>query len=83
VAAAHFYRAEWDPAEEGFRTIAREEGSPWHEVAQYMVARSLIRQAMLSKPDGAVDEELMQEAQTQLKAAVGRNGVMLGQPRSF
>lgn len=38
-----------------------------------MVARCLIRQAMLSKPDG-VDEDLMQEAQTQLKAVIGRNG---------
>jgi hypothetical protein len=33
---------------------------------------------MLSKPDGAVDEELMQEAQTQLKAVVRRNGRYAG-----
>jgi hypothetical protein len=77
IAAAHFYRAEWDPAKAGFSTLAREVGSPWHEVAEYMVARSLIRQAMLSEPDG-VDEELMQEAQTQLKAVVGRNGRYAG-----
>ncbi len=79
TAAAHFYRAEWPAAEAGFTAIAADKSSPWREVAAYMVARSLVRQGMLSKPDfGAIDEEPMRAAQTQLEKIVQQGGKYAG-----
>ena len=64
-AAAHFYRSEWQPAQAGFTAIAGDKGSPWHDLASYMVARTMIRRATLSKSDG-VDQTMLREAGAQL-----------------
>jgi hypothetical protein len=84
TAAAHFYRAEWRPAEAGFAAIADDKSSPWREVAAYMVARTLVRQGMLSKPDyGAIDEAPMRAAQAQLQKIVQQRGKYAGAAREL
>jgi len=78
LAAAHFYRAEWQPAQAAFTAIAADKGSPWHDLAAYMIARTMIRQATLSKPD-AVDEALLRQAGAQLRK-VASGGEPYAQP---
>jgi hypothetical protein len=72
-AAAHFYRAEWQPAQADFTAIAADKSSSWHDLASYMIARAMIRQATLSKPD-AIDEALLRQAGTQLRKVTSRGG---------
>lgn len=45
IAAAHFYRMEFDEAIRDFKTISKDTASPWHDLASYLVARSLLRKA--------------------------------------
>lgn len=73
LAAAHFYRAEWQPARAAFTEIAADSGSTWRDLASYMIARAMIRQATLSKPD-QVDEELLREADAQLLKIIRAGG---------
>ena len=73
TAAAHFYRAEWQPAQAEFTAIATDKSSPWHDLASYMVARTMIRQATLSKPD-SVDEVLLRQAGVQLRRVANGGG---------
>src|SRR5262245_23019643 len=47
-AAWEFYAGHFDRAAERFRAIASEKASPWHGVALYLVARSLVRKAMVT-----------------------------------
>lgn len=49
TAAASFYSLDYETAKQGFREIAQDYDSPWRETADYLVARTLIRQASLSK----------------------------------
>lgn len=49
MAAAEFYSLDYDKAKEMFAAIAEDNASPWKETADYLVARTLIRQASLSK----------------------------------
>jgi hypothetical protein len=74
-AAAQFYSAQFDPARAGFTAIAQDAASPWHGLARYLVARTLIRQAFLtSKKDDAQEgmadfnPDLMKEAQHELES---------------
>ncbi len=47
IAAAHFYAAQFSEATRDFDAIARDSSSPWHEVAGYLAARSLLRRGSL------------------------------------
>ncbi len=49
IAAASFYSLDYDDAKTHFAEIAQDLDSPWQETADYLVARTLIRQASLSK----------------------------------
>ncbi len=49
MAAAEFYSLDYDSAKQHFAEIAQDYNSPWHETAEYLVGRTLIRQASLSK----------------------------------
>ena len=73
IAAAHFYRAEWPEARSGFESVAADEASPWHDLAEYLVARCLIRQATLAVENG-FEEAPMREAQQRLKRIVAGGG---------
>jgi hypothetical protein len=45
IAAAHFYAAHFEEAEQAFREIARDTTSPWHTIAPYLAARCIVRKA--------------------------------------
>jgi hypothetical protein len=54
IAAAHFYAEDFAVAEQSFRTIANDPGTPWRNVASYMVARTLLREASLQNNTAAL-----------------------------
>src|SRR4029453_10529564 len=64
IAAAHFYSANFDEARKRFDEIAADDKSPWHFVAAYMVARTLIRKASLGGPEQK--QESLSAAEKQL-----------------
>ncbi|HEY8560848.1 MAG TPA: hypothetical protein VIL74_10775 [Pyrinomonadaceae bacterium] len=49
LAASEFYALDYDSARRHFAEIAQDYDSPWQETAEYLVARTLIRQASLIK----------------------------------
>ncbi|MBV9958288.1 MAG: hypothetical protein JO360_07700, partial [Acidobacteria bacterium] len=65
IAAAHFYSMNYDEARTHFERIASDASSPWHEQAQYLVARALIRKASIG--DEASRPEALAQAEAQLK----------------
>src|SRR5579862_4959672 len=54
IAAAHFYAEDFAGAEQRFRTISHDQGTPWRHVASYLVARTLLRQASLQNNAAAL-----------------------------
>lgn len=48
IAAAEFYSLNYERAKNLFREIAADPNSPWQDTADYLVGRTLIRQASLS-----------------------------------
>ncbi len=65
IAAAHFYSEDFGGAEQRFRAIANDPGTPWRHVASYLVARTLLREASLQNNAAALAkarEQLMQIA---------------------
>lgn len=73
TAAAHFYRMEWPKARKDFELVAADHASPWHDLADYLIARSLIRQATLGV-DSGFEKSPMGEAQQQLKHVISGGG---------
>lgn len=77
IAAAHFYRGEWDEARKGFDAIARDKSSPWQIWGGYLAARTDVRQAYVeaSLPTGdqyvsTFDAVPMNDALKRLEAVV-------------
>ena len=73
IAAAHFYvdGAEgYENALRGFQAIADDKSSPWHTLAPYLVARTLIRQASIvaAGQNRTFDPALLAKAEAQLEA---------------
>jgi len=68
-AAAEFYSLDYRSAKLHFAEIAQDTESPWAETADYLVARTLIRQASLSKSVGSATP-LYQEAEARLEKFV-------------
>jgi hypothetical protein len=54
IAAAHFYAEDFAEAEQRFRAIADDPGTPWRQVSSYMVARTLLREASLQNNTAAL-----------------------------
>lgn len=48
IAAAYFYSLNFDEARDRFERIAADNNSPWRETADYLIARTLVRQASLT-----------------------------------
>lgn len=73
VAAAAFYSMEYEDAKRRFADISLDTESVWQETADYLVARTLIRQASLSQssPKAA---SLYDEAEERLRRFVSRSG---------
>jgi hypothetical protein len=74
TAAAEFYAEKFEDARAAFGTIAQDSNSPWHGIALYLAARSLVREAFHAKDSGdygsmaTFDDGLMRQAAAQLKA---------------
>jgi hypothetical protein len=73
TAAASFYSLDYNDAKRRFGEIAQDTESPWAETADYLVARTLIRQASLSKSPEA-SAPLYEEAELHLQRFVSRTG---------
>jgi hypothetical protein len=56
IAAAHFYAEDFAAAEQKFRTIANDPGTPWRHTASYMVARTLLREASIQNNAAALPQ---------------------------
>jgi hypothetical protein len=50
IAAARMYSSQSDEAIQAFQKIAAEQKSPWHDIAPYLVARTMVRRATLDVP---------------------------------
>ena len=64
-AASAFYALKYDDAKMRFLAISGDIDSPWQDISAYLVARTLIRQASMTR-DKARAEELYKEAETRL-----------------
>ena len=73
LAAADFYSLDYDSAKKRFAEIAQDFDSPWQETAEYLVGRTLVRQASLIK-DKAKANLLLIEAEQNLSAIAGKGG---------
>ncbi len=73
LAAASFYSLDYADSKRRFAAIAQDTGSPWQETADYLVARTLIRQASLSKPREKADQ-LYDEAEAHLARFTSSSG---------
>ncbi|MEQ1922245.1 MAG: hypothetical protein ABL952_07025 [Pyrinomonadaceae bacterium] len=72
-AAAEFYSLDYESAKKHFAEIAQDTESPWAETADYLVARTLIRQASLSKSKEKT-AEYYAAAELRLEGFVSRTG---------
>ena len=78
TAAALFYQGKFPEARAAFETIATDPTSPWHGIAPYLAARSLIRQAFLKADHdetadlNQIDAAQMQQAQTILESQLNQ-----------
>src|SRR5262249_62320226 len=71
IAAAHFYASDYDTAKRMFADIAKDSSSPWRQVAPYLQARTLFRQAILRPgPRSEEDRGLLAQAETQAAAVL-------------
>ena len=77
TAAASFYSLDYKDAKRRFAEIAQDTDSPWAETADYLIARTLIRQASLSKSPEAANP-FYEEAEIHLQKFVGRTGKFAG-----
>src|SRR5436190_16858574 len=73
IAAASFYSLDYNDAKRRFAEIAQDMDSPWAETADYLVGRTLIRQASLSKSADKAGP-LYDEAEQRLEKFAGRSG---------
>lgn len=74
IAAAHFYAGQFETAEANFRQIAADQASPWKEIAPYLVARTLIREATLGIKGQGADKEKLLAAEKQLQTILNDAG---------
>ncbi len=56
IAAAEFYAEQYEDAEKDFGAIGRQVDSPWQDLAEFMVARTLIREATVGEDEGKLPE---------------------------
>ena len=73
MAAAEFYSLDYPGAKRHFEEIAQDYKSPWQETAEYLVGRTLIRQASLSK-DPEKSKSLYIEAEQNLSLVATKSG---------
>ena len=75
LAAAQFYRNDWTSAIAGFTAIAADKSSPWHDLAGYLVGRTLIRQSSLNDDyDRPFDRDKLEMAEKQMQRVFDEHG---------
>src|SRR2546423_10419405 len=72
IAAAFFYSLKFDESRRRFAKIAADIDSPWQDTATYLIARTLVRQASLSK-DEAEKSDLNTKAEVGLQNIAARS----------
>ena len=77
LAAAEFYSLDFDSARRRFAEIAQDYDSPWQETAEYLVGRTLIRQASLIK-DKTRTNLIYTEAEQNLSNVAAKGGKFAG-----
>ncbi len=82
IGAAYFYLLNFDEARARFAKIAADSDSPWREVADYLVARTLIRQGSLAG-DEKKKRELYERAETHLQSLVVSGNKYAGASKSL
>jgi hypothetical protein len=82
IAAAFFYSLNFDEARRRFEMIANDLESPWRETARYLVARTLVRQASLTKSESS-QRDLYEKAEVELQNLIGRGGNFQASARRF
>src|SRR5262249_1390185 len=61
IASEHFYAGEFSQARDAYQAIARDQVSPWHDIAPYLATRALLRSAVIDSGDPAeTDRRLAQ-----------------------
>lgn len=73
IAAAHFYMMKYGEARRRFAEIAADGDSPWRQTADYLVGRTLVREASLTKAETR-QLELYEQAEQQLQSVLYRGG---------
>ena len=73
IAAAFFYSLNFDEARRRFELIANDVESPWRDTGRYLVARTLVRQASLTKNEN-LQRDLYEKAEVELQNLIGRGG---------
>lgn len=73
IAAAEFYSLNYEGAKKRFVEIADDSESPWHETANYLVGRTLIRQASAAAGP-AIANPLYEEAEIHLDRLTSVSG---------
>jgi hypothetical protein len=73
IGAALLYSLRFDEARARFERIAADNESPWQETADYLVARTLVRQASFAK-DEARQRQLYEQAEVQLQRLLVTGG---------
>lgn len=77
IGAALLYSLSFDQARSRFEKIATDNESPWQETAEYLVPRTLVRQASLSQNDER-KRELYEQAEIHLLTLLGKGGKFHG-----
>jgi hypothetical protein len=72
IAAAQFYALDYDQALDGFRAIAADHASPWSTLAPYLVARVLIRRAVVPYRFDSAPSDQMGPADTKVRAGLAQ-----------
>lgn len=71
IAAAHFYSLKFEYARAAFRRIAEDAESDWQQTADYLVGRTMVREASLES-DETIKRQQHEAAETYLTNLLGR-----------
>jgi hypothetical protein len=74
IAAANFYSASFDEANQQFDSIAHDSSSPWRDKAAYLAARAMLRKGSFAEKE-AEGRPFLAEAETRLNAILKDNSL--------
>jgi hypothetical protein len=83
IAAALFYSTKFNDAREKFEKIAEDSDSPWKETADYLVARTLIREASISTIENSYTEKVNPKANQLYGEAEQRLNLVMSRSSKF